>query len=157
MTVATTERAERRKQGNLLIDELQKERIQVWALYSNIAELKPFTVNSEKVPNIINEFAQLMVDYISLGHFGIYQRILDGNERRRKVLSVAEEMYPEYSATTETAVSFNDKYVSSAAISENIESLEHDLSKLGEDLAKRIEIEDKLCDMLMHRGEQVVN
>ncbi len=149
MTVATTARTERRKQGNLLIQELQKERIQVWTLYGNIAELKPFTVNSEKIPNIINEFAQLMVDYISLGHFGIYQRILDGNERRQKVLTAAEEMYPEYSATTETAVTFNDKYVSSEAVNQNMEALEQDLSKLGEDLAKRIEIEDRLCHMLL--------
>ena len=148
MTVATTAKPERRQQGNLLIKELQKERTQVWGLYGNIAELKPSNANHDQVLPVINEFAQLMVDYISLGHFGIYQRILDGNERRRKVLSAAEEMYPEYSATTETAVSFNDKYETEQAIDQHLDSLEQDLSKLGEDLALRIETEDKLCEML---------
>lgn len=139
---------ERRKQAEMLIDELLKERHQVWALYCRVAELKPFSAN-DQVKSKLNEFSQLLIDYVSLGHFGIYQRILDGKERRNDMLEAAEEMYPDFFETTEAAVSFNDKYDHT----ENggwIENLEQDLSSLGENLAKRIDIEDQLCRIISH-------
>lgn len=133
---------ERRQNTNQMVGELLEERRQVWSLYCTIAGMKPFTVK-QPLESKIQEFCQLLIDYISLGHFGIYQRIIDGTERRRKVLELAENIYPRIAETTGVAVDFNDKYekLSSDEITTH---LEDDLSKLGEELAMRIELEDQL-------------
>ena len=96
---------------------------------------------------MLTEFSQILVDYVSLGHFGVYERILKGNERRTQVLTVAKDIYPEFSATTEAAISFNDKYENLDTMTV-FDNLEQELSALGENLAKRIDLEDKLCELL---------
>jgi len=45
----------------------------------------------------LTQFSQILVDYVSLGHFGVYERLLAGTERRSRVLSVAKDIYPEFS------------------------------------------------------------
>jgi regulator of sigma D len=146
MTVATPINTERRQQSYELIAKLQNERQEVLSLYCNFAELKPFTTN-DAVKGLLTQFSQILVDYVSLGHFGVYERVLSGNERRGRVLSVANEIYPEFSATTDVAISFNDKYdnVEKIAI---FDDLERDLSALGESLAKRSDLEDRLCEVM---------
>ena len=146
MTVAASVRPERRQRTNQLIEELQKERREVWSLYCQVAELKPFTAIETLRPKL-TQFSQLLVDYVSLGHFGVYERVLAGTERRDRVLSVAKAIYPEFSTTTEAAISFNDKYDKVDKI-EQFDALEQDLSDLGEWLAKRIDLEDKLCELM---------
>jgi len=146
MPVATPINTERRQQSNELIAKLQNERKEVWSLYCNVAELKPFSAN-DAVKSLLTQFSQMLVDYVSLGHFGVYERLLAGTERRNRVLSVAKELYPEFSATTDAAISFNDKYDNVEKI-EVFDDLEQDLSTLGESLAKRIELEDQLCEVM---------
>jgi len=146
MPDATPINTERRQQSNELIAKLQNERKEVWSLYCNVAELKPFSAN-DAVKSLLTQFSQMLVDYVSLGHFGVYERLLAGTERRNRVLSVAKELYPEFSATTDAAISFNDKYDNVEKI-EVFDDLEQDLSTLGESLAKRIELEDQLCEVM---------
>ena len=146
MPVATPINIERRQQSNELIAKLQNERQEVLSLYCNFAELKPFSAN-DAVKSLLTQFSQILVDYVSLGHFGVYERLLAGTERRTQVLSVAKEIYPEFSATTDAAISFNDKYDNVEKI-DVFEDLEQDLSALGESLAKRIELEDRLCEVM---------
>lgn len=139
---------ERRQQTSHLIEELQKERQEVWSLYCHVAELKPFSFN-DKTKETLNQFSQILIDYISLGHFGVYEKLISGSERRNGILSNAKDLYSDFSKTTEAAISFNDKYerLNKDTSSNN---LEQDLSELGENLAKRIEMEDQLCNMLLH-------
>jgi len=146
MPVATPINTERRQQSNELIAKLQNERREVWSLYCNVAELKPFSAN-DAVKSLLTQFSQLLVDYVSLGHFGVYERLLAGTERRSRVLTVAKELYPEFSKTTDAAISFNDKYDNVEKV-EVFEDLEQDLSILGESLAKRIDLEDRLCEVM---------
>ncbi|MGR9115155.1 MAG: Rsd/AlgQ family anti-sigma factor [Gammaproteobacteria bacterium] len=147
MTAAIQLNPERRHQALQLIEELKTERHEVWAMYCHIAELKPFSAN-QKVRKKLTEFSQLLVDYISLSHFGIFERLLSGNERRNAMLSLAQELYPELSKTTDAAIAFNDKYENAERPIEN-DTLQQDLSVLGENLAIRIDLEDRLCSMLL--------
>ena len=146
MPDATPINTERRQQSYELIAKLQNGRREVWSLYCKVAELKPFSAN-DIVKILLTQFSQILVDYVSLGHFGVYERVLSGNERRGRVLSVANEIYPEFSATTDVAILFNDKYDNVEKV-EVFEDLEQDLSILGESLAKRIELEDRLCEVM---------
>lgn len=146
MTVVRPINTERRQQFYALITELQNQRQEVWSLYSTFTELKPFSAN-DGVKSLLTQFSQLLVDYVSLGHFGVYERLLAGTERRGGVLSVAKEIYPEFSLTTDAAISFNDKYDNVEKV-DVFEELEQDLSTLGESLAKRIDLEDRLCEVM---------
>jgi regulator of sigma D len=134
--------AERRQQTNKLINELLDERQDVWHIYSEIADMKPFS-EEKPVEIVVQRFCQILIDYISLGHFGVYQRLVDGSERRRKVLAVAEEIYPQIAMTTDAVVAFNDNYdkLDGSSLRRN---LINDLSMLGEALATRFELEDRL-------------
>ena len=133
---------DRRNRTNKMITELVKERQQVWSLYCTAAGLEPFS-NRESIEGKVKEFCQILVDYISLGHFGIYQRIADGQERRSKVVKIATAVYLKIAETTQAAVAFNDKYDNLSG-EDLVNNLSGDLSQLGEVLATRIELEDQL-------------
>ncbi len=139
--------AERRQQTRTMVQELLQERGQVWSLYCSVAGLQPFSPDKAVEP-LVREFRQLLVDYISLGHFGIYQRISNGRERRAKVLEKAADIYPRIAKTTDSAIHFNDKYEQLSGDALRM-SLSHDLSLLGEQLATRIELEDQLIETLV--------
>ena len=127
-----------RTQTSGLIRELLEERKQVWSSYCAVSGIE----------ELLQDFCQLTVDYISLGHFGVYQRILAGNERRKSVLAAAERIYPSISKATETVLDFNDKYqtLTPAMI---LNELASDLSSVGENLANRIELEDQLIGEML--------
>lgn len=146
MPVAKQNKQERRQQNQYLISELQKERKEVWSLYCKVGELKPFSCSPE-TKALVTKFSQSLIDYVSLGHFGIYERLLSGKERREAVLTVAKRIYPEFSKITDAVVSFNDKY-DDHKNTFSTDNLEADLSSLGESLAKRIDLEDELCQQL---------
>jgi len=139
--------SERRQQTNKLIQELLDERKEVWAEYGAIAAMRPFR-SDQPLEIELRKFCQIMIDYVSLGHFGIYQRIGDGSERRRKVIETAERIYPRVTEITEAAVAFNDKYEKLDGDSLR-KSLASDLSRLGEELATRFELEDQLVQAML--------
>jgi len=109
MSVAPPINTERRQQFYELIAKLHNERQEVLSLYCNFAKLKPFSAN-DAVKSLLTRFSQILVDYVSLGHFGVYERVLSGTERRGRILSVAKDIYPEFSAITDAVILFNDKY-----------------------------------------------
>ncbi|MFO1418838.1 MAG: Rsd/AlgQ family anti-sigma factor [Methylotetracoccus sp.] len=138
---------ERRPQTSTMIQELLAERKQVWALYCELGGMKPFAPG-RTVDRKIQEFCQILIDYISLGHFGVYRRIIDGTERRRKAIDAAQQVYPAIEEVTDTALQFNDKYAQPEAQAVYLE-LEKDLSQLGEALATRFDLEDQLMASLL--------
>ena len=142
------ERAEeRRTTTRELIDKLLTERQEVLVLFCQIAGLEPFH-RSDSLIQLLQQFCQVLIDYTAFGHFEVFGRISDGNERRAGVIHVAEEIYPEFVRASEEAVAFNDKYdLSDHALV--LDVLAEDLSHLGEELAVRIELEDQLLACML--------
>jgi regulator of sigma D len=140
--------SKRRVKTLSMIEELLKERQHMWSLYCQFA-IKDESHDELSVEPEMRSFCQVLIDYISLGHFGIYQRIAEGNERRQNVLNVAQQVYPKLIELTDHAVAFNDKYehLRDEALKKELNT---DLSALGESLASRIELEDKLIESLMN-------
>jgi len=136
-----------RSQTTGLIGELLEERKQVWSMYCAVSGIEEHK-GQKSIEELVQDFCQLSVDYISLGHFGVYQRILDGNERRKSVLAAAERIYPNISKATEVVLDFSDKYqkLTPAMI---LNELANDLSTVGEHLANRIELEDELIGEML--------
>jgi regulator of sigma D len=151
MMTAAVAPVERRERTRETIDKLLYERQQVLVLFCKVSGLEPYTPDKHKpVVAQLQEFCQVLVDYSAFGHFEIYDRIARGEERRSQVLRVAEEVYPFILETTNAAVAFNDRY-DAAAHRLRLDHLPDDLSILGERLATRIEMEDKLIAALLAR------
>jgi len=94
----------------------------------------------------LTNFCQQLVDYISLGHFEVYESlVVNSTEGGDSNLTLARSLYPEISQTTDIAIAFNDKHSNMKYVDE-YDILGKDLSAIGEALATRIELEDQLID-----------
>jgi regulator of sigma D len=100
-------------------------------------------------------FCQVMMDYISAGHFEVYEQIVkackvNGSESRQ----LASNLYPRIDSTTDTALTFNDKYVEKTeefkdlSLDELFENFDIDLSTVGQALEERFGLEDELIETL---------
>ncbi len=140
---------ERRSQSHSLIEELVVTRNQMLSLFTQLAELKPFQAD-EGTCEILQEFCETLVDYTLQAHLNLYRHIEEKQEKRKKVIQLAESIYPRILATTEIISNFNDNY---EEINGDLDAshLEQDLSSLGEALAIRIELEDQLIEVLTRR------
>jgi regulator of sigma D len=99
---------------------------------------------------MVEEFCQELVDYMAIGHFEIYRRIEEGNERRDEIIKLAEKIMPRINETTQVAIAFNDLYDDTSNIDDTaFEQLPNYLAKLGEELATRIDLEDQFINMLL--------
>jgi regulator of sigma D len=148
MTNGQTDKVVDRRTGTrTMIDKLLAERKEMLTLYWHVAGLEPLTPE-KPIKEHLQEFCEVLVDYIAFGHFEVYDRIGSGKERRGAVVSIAEQIYPNILDTTDVAVAFNDKY------DENdhelhLENLSKDLSQMGEVIATRIELEDRLIEVML--------
>jgi regulator of sigma D len=133
---------ERQAHDHRVVEELLNERQQLWSLYNTLGTLHPFTAG-QPLETRLREFCQVLVDYISLGHFEMYPRLTDVPERRARVQALANTLYPKFMEAMDAAIEFNDKYESLTGATLG-ETLEPDLSLLGSALTARFELEDQL-------------
>jgi len=136
---------ERRKTSTHLINNMLNERKQLLALLLQLSVLDGDNPD-ESDGELVQDFCQVLVDYIAAGHFGLYQRIASGTERRREVLELSKSIYEDIEKSTQAALEFNEKY---DIENRNLSGLPRDLSSLGEQLTTRIELEDQLIARLL--------
>jgi len=139
---------ERRNRANSIEEHLTDERADMLVQFCRIAGVEPWedTHSADELQTMLQHFCEILVDYLAAGHFGLYQRFIDGEERRDDIRQLAEKLYPQISETTQMALDFNDKYETKSS-SDLDQSFSDDLSKLGQALAIRIELEDKLLNI----------
>ena len=126
-----------KQQRDALHDDLEE------SLYSDHA----LRIEEQDFP--IEEFCESLMDYISAGHFEVYETLLHESteelEANRKLL---EEIYHSIETTTDLALSFNEKYKDELVHSSEDESLPKDLEQLDSALAIRFALEDQLLDIV---------
>ena len=92
--------SERRGDTSQVISSMLAERNQLLSFRIECSAFK-----SGNTPDldreVLNEFCQILVDYIASGHFGLYERIVEGTERRRGVADLAVKLYPLIDETTQ--------------------------------------------------------
>lgn len=149
---AAEQAQERRRDIGETIQALKEQR---QATLSNFCSMtgvsNPGQVSGELAdvaPAALQDFLNHMVDYLAMGHFTIYQRIVDGKERRSAVKEAAQRVYASIGETTDSMVEFNDKYEHFDGAVSDQATLKEDLSKLGEMLAIRGDFEDQLLEAL---------
>ena len=102
----------------------------------------------------IAAFFDALVDYVSAGHFEIYEDLLEKAENAgTEALALAKQLFPQFSVSTDTVLAFTDRY-SDASDEYMVTHFDADLAKLGADLTERFELEDKLISALFeNQGE----
>ncbi len=127
------------------LDDRQKLLVNYCDMFKQDNVNKPQILPDNK---LLNGFCQQLVDYLSLGHFEVYESIVAKCETQGDLsLNLAQRLYPAINQTTDIAIAFNDKYGNVTEI-EAFGELNVDLSDIGEALATRIELEDQLIEML---------
>jgi len=143
---------ERRARLQHTIQSLVELRQKVVVSFCELSGVSSFDArdleNHNLDPTKLRRFCQIMVDYTAMGHFEVYQRIIEGKERRNAVKQVADEVYPAIAETTDFLIDFNDKYDAFDATPEEVELLNGDLAKLGQILSIRGELEDQILAAL---------
>ena len=131
-----------RPRSRKLIEDMLQERQQMLVLLWELSKLN-LNKPDESTRQTLEDFQEILVDYIAAAHFGLYQRIAEGNERRQAVLDIAREIYPRIARSTDIAVEFTEKYDNPEAGTDTAK-LPDDLSLLAEEVTSRIELEDQL-------------
>ena len=129
-----------------LIDRWLQERQDLLSLFVAL----PQQQLGDEVVVVLREFSQILVDYASSWHFGVYEHLLaEADEFNDGGVDLAKELEPKIQATTDLVLNFNDEYSERQGLCvQDVAHLSQDLSKLGEVLAERFELEDQLIEAL---------
>ena len=137
---------ERRARSHQEIDHLVERRTGALSLYSELAAKRPFKLEQD-TQRLLQSFCETLIDYTASAHFQLYRHIDEDRERRLPIMEIAGEIYPTISDITQKFLEFNDKYDCEDHCRDFTE-LANDLSDVGEKLADRIDLEDRLIAVL---------
>ena len=130
--------------SNELVDRCLQVRKHLLLAYYNLVGLKPgkesFMRLNEKA---LDDFCQSLVDYLSSGHFSIYERIIGEMEGDTPLLA-ATRLYPQLEANTQQMMDYYDTCLENAIDHDNYLEFQQALSDIGESLEARFALEDKL-------------
>ncbi|WP_100657776.1 Rsd/AlgQ family anti-sigma factor [Alteromonas flava] len=150
MLSTTEHKTSRGYEVSVVLNNWLNERQQLWVDYCSIAGLTA-NKSSESSPLPSNRqlasFCELMMDYVSAGHFEIFD-ILASEDPNGEALR--ESLYPQLLKTTDQALEFNDAYGGVEEII-NPAMFERAVARLGETLAVRFELEDRIIQHLAER------
>lgn len=121
--------------------------------YCKLASLKPNAVvkpvSKLPTPEELQSFSQHVVDYISEGHFKIYEMVMD--KWKSTGFSPTDDInqtYGQIVLTTDPLLNFTDKYAS-VGPDDTLDDFETDLSLIGEIIETRFAVEDRLIQMII--------
>ncbi|GAM65231.1 regulator of sigma D [Vibrio ishigakensis] len=134
-----------------VIDHWLEKRQALLVEYVKLASLQPAaSSNVATLPTKeeLQKFSQHLVDYISEGHFKIYDMVMEkwaatGFQTTEEI----SQTYAKIVLTTEPLLNFTDQYAN-IPVDDEIETFEQDMSKIGEVLELRFEVEDKLIQLI---------
>ncbi|WP_404367565.1 sigma D regulator [Marinobacter sp.] len=131
-----------------LIDRWLKERQQLIVHYCDLTGADA-GIGSEALKTGFDQLCEVLLDYVSAGHFEIYEQLIqEAKEFDDGGLELAARVYPRIERTTETALAFNDLAEQAGLDEKDSAPLFESLSKLGESLESRFEMEDFLIEHL---------
>ena len=110
----------------------------------------PSAAIGEELNMRLSNFCDLLMDYLSSGHFEVYEQLmLEGKEFADGSDAAGEKMLPLIQVSTDRALDFNDDFTrfDEPSVAE-IRDFSTRLSELGESLEERFDLEDKMIALL---------
>ena len=137
--------------GNIdrMIARWLKERQELIVLYCKVDGLKQFSNQDTPISIRVQALCDVLIDYVSAGHFEIYQMLMKEAEQfNDDYQKTIDRILPLIQHSTELALDFNDQYSTGELGDNHMEKLARDLNQLGEKMVERFDLEDKLIDSL---------
>ena len=130
-----------------LLQSWLQERRDLLVKYTTIAQNGDAQPDLNEVKPRLQRMCEILVDYISAGHFEVFYEIIHEAESFADgSADIAKTIIPKIEDTTESALNFNDRYANMETA--NPDTFSSDLSNLGEVLSVRFELEDQLISKL---------
>ena len=138
-----------------LIDNWLNERQGLIVLYCSISGIEPQNDDDRSLQEKLRDFCQLLVDYVSAGHFEVYEQLLQEARafNNEEALERSDALFPKIQKNTEACLDFNDNSESLG----NIATLQSTISGIGETLEERFSLEDQLIEILHNSHRDLVN
>jgi regulator of sigma D len=121
---------------HLLIDRWLQERHELINAFDQLR-----VENSDDARKALVRLCELLLDYVSAGHFEIYEQLIG-----------EAEAFGDERGITEVALAFNDRCDQGDCL--NSPGLEGELQRLGQLLQERFELEDCLIEVLHNAHQQ---
>lgn len=130
--------------SNELVDHWLHARKQLLVAYYHLVGIKPnkesHTALDEKA---LDAFCQGLVDYLSAGHFSIYNHIM-GKLKAENIPPDTTHIHSGLETNTQKIMALYDSHLENAIDSDDAVELQQVLSTLGEYLEARFTLEDRL-------------
>ncbi|MFV0477565.1 MAG: Rsd/AlgQ family anti-sigma factor [Parahaliea sp.] len=137
----------------LLPDWLRERRALLTAYNKLITRIFNNPPSSEACHEQQIRLCELLIDYVSAGHFEVFVRLLEEADNAHDgSTTLAAELLPAITDTTEVILAYEEKYMANA--SEDLR--ERDISVLGETLESRFSLEDRLIAGLHNRHRRLM-
>lgn len=132
---------------HIIIDRWLEQRRQLVEMGVYLRERGEFTPTD--TPKI-QSFCELLVDYVSAGHFTVYEQLaLEAKEFHDDgAVVLLRKLLPLIDSSTEVAIEFNDKYDTKEHCNAQLEALPFSLQALAVVIAERFQYEDQLIKEL---------
>ena len=137
-----------RQRVDSLVQRWLGERQALIVLMLSLTDEQRRAVDPTPLSGRVQAFCEVLMDYVSAGHFEVYEELLDEAERKgERDLAAGQALLQRLQATTDTVIRFNDIY-EDPEDEEVLANLSHELSELGLALENRFEIEDRMISLL---------
>ncbi len=131
-----------------LIDRWLKARQELLVHYCELCDTARDT-SVESLGPKLQRLCQILVDYTSAGHFEVYEQLIrEAHEFGGDGLELMARVYPRITETTEVVLDFNERIDGKSPAESEMDELMSELSRLGESLGTRFELEDFLIEHL---------
>ena len=127
------------EETDTIIDNWLQERQELLIVYQQISQSKGYSSESFD-KELLSIFCEILVDYVSAGHFEVFEKLAKASEICEKS-GLDPKLLVEILKSTMTALEFSEKY---SLPNFKFKNLKLDLSKVGEKLSHRLDLEDQL-------------
>lgn len=137
-----------------LVKRWLKERQELIVLMLGLGDEALLRQGKAALSERVQAFCQVLMDYVSAGHFEIYDELLaEAEEQGSAHLAEGRKLLQRLQVTTDAVIRFNDIF-ESPEDEEELANLAHELSALGMALESRFAIEDRMITLLHERTVQ---
>ena len=132
-----------------IINQWLEDRQELVVAYCSVSGINQISEQCPLSINKLQHFCQLLIDYISAGHFEVYDQLLKEAEAfNDDHAQLIDRVYPAITETTDTVLNFHETYDSEQHCEQALSRLKEELSTLGEAISKRFSLEDELIAKL---------